>query len=133
MLRFFAFLNNYRNFNANKVNEFLDDYLKTVNEDEAFECEKMQTEFLSMLDFVEQYFPKGFRQGKDYAKTTTRIKFESLSVGIALVLREKNDIQPKFTEWLNSKNFKRYTSADGSSSRIKVIKRIEYVRDQLLG
>ena len=133
VLRFFAFLNNYRNFNANKVNEFLDDYLKTVNEDKTFERGKMQTEFLSMLDFVEQYFPKGFRQGKDYAKTTTRIKFESLSVGIALVLRQKKDVQPKFTEWLNSEDFKKCTSADGSSSKLKVIKRIEYVRDQLLG
>lgn len=133
VLRFFAFLNNYKNFNANKVNEFLDDYLKAVNEDKTFEREKMQTEFLSMLDFVEQYFPKGFRQGKYNAKTTTRIKFESLSVGVALGLREKNDVQPKSTEWLNSEDFKKCTSGDGSSSRLKVIKRIEYVRDQLLG
>ncbi len=133
VLRFFAFLNNYNKFNANKVNEFLDDYLKEVNEDnKTFNREKMQTEFLSMLDFVEQYFPKGFRQGKDHAKTTTRIKFESLFVGVALALREKKDIKPKSTKWLDSEDFKKYTSADGSSSRLKVIKRIEYVRDQLL-
>lgn len=133
VLRFFAFLNNYKNFNANKVNEFLDDYLKEVNEDKTFDSEKMQAQFLSMLDFVEKYFPKGFRQGKDYAKTTTRIKFESLSVGIALALKEKKDIKPKSTKWLDSEDFKKYASGDGSSSRLKVVKRIEYVRDQLLG
>lgn len=133
VLRFFAFLNNYNNFHGNKVNEFLDEYLKTVNEDEKFDREKMQIEFLSMLYFVEQYFPKGFRQGKDYNKTTTRIKFESLSIGVALALREKNNLIPKSTNWINSQEFKKNTSADGSSSRLKVIKRIEYVRDQLLG
>ncbi|RUR78298.1 DUF262 domain-containing protein [Chlorogloeopsis fritschii PCC 9212] len=133
VLRFFAFLNNYNNFNANKVNEFLDEYLKTANENNTCEHEKMQTEFLLMLDFVEQYFPKGFRQGKDYAKTTTRIKFESLSVGVALALREKRDLKPQTTNWVNSDEFKKLADGNGSSSRLRVIKRIEYVRSQLLG
>jgi uncharacterized protein with ParB-like and HNH nuclease domain len=52
VLRFFAFLNNYQNFNANKINDFLDDYLKKVNEDKGFDRKKMQAEFLSMLNFV---------------------------------------------------------------------------------
>lgn len=133
ILRFFSFLNNYKSFKANKINEFLDEYLKSVNEeDKAFNREQMQEEFISMIAFVDKYFPHGFRQGRDYAKTTTRIKFESLSVGVALALRTKNNIVPKTTEWLDSKDFKKYTSGDGSSSRLKVIKRIEYVRDQLL-
>ncbi|WP_193197877.1 DUF262 domain-containing protein [Nostoc sp. MG11] len=133
VLRFFAFLNKYKHFNANKINEFLDEYLKEVNEDKTLESEKMQMEFLSMLDFVEQYFPQGFRQGKDYAKTTTRIKFESLSVGISLALRRNVNITLNSVELLNSKEFKEYTKYDASSSRTKVIRRIEYVRDQLLG
>jgi len=86
-----------------------------------------------MLDFVGKYFPIGFRQGKNYTKTTTRIKFESLAVGVALALREKENTIPKSKSWLNSEEFKKLTSGDGSSSRLKVIKRIEYVRDQLLG
>lgn len=135
VLRFFAFLNKYEYFNPSKVTikEFLDEYLKQLNNQEMLNSVTMSTEFESMLDFVEQYFPKGFRQGKNYAKTTTRIKFDSLSVGIALGLREKKDVQPKSTEWLNSEDFKKCTSGDGSSSKLKVTKRIEYVRDQLLG
>jgi Protein of unknown function DUF262 len=133
VLRFFAFLNNYNNFNSKNINDFLSSYLKEVNEDNNFEREKMENEFTSMLDFVEKHFPSGFRQGKNLNKTTTRIKFESLSVGVALALRTNNNIIPKSTAWINSEEFKKNTSADGSTSKVKVIKRIEYVRNQLLG
>ncbi len=86
-----------------------------------------------MIYFIEQYFPQGFRQGKNYDKTTTRIKFESLSVGVALALREQSDLKLQSTQWFNSVEFKEFTSGDGNSSKLKVIKRIEYVRDQILG
>jgi len=134
VLRFFAFLNNYKNFNPSKVNinEFLDNYLKQTNEDKTCDSEKMRNEFETMLDFVEQYFPKGFRQGKYYDKTTTRIKFESLAVGIALALRKNPDIKPKSTAWIKSKDFHDYTKSDASTSNKKVIRRIEYVRDKIL-
>ncbi|MEM7717143.1 MAG: DUF262 domain-containing protein [Cyanobacteria bacterium P01_A01_bin.68] len=132
VLRFFAYLNNYKHFNASKINKFLDEYLKTVNEDDNFNAEKMRDEFLLMLDFIEKYFPKGFRQGRNFIKTTTRIKYESLSVGVALALRKKVDVIPSSTDWINSDEFKKMTSADGNSSRVKVIKRIEYVRDKIL-
>ncbi len=133
VLRFFAFLNKYEKFNANQINEFLDEYLNSGNNDSDFDGKKMQTEFLSMVNFIEQYFPNGFRDERNLKKTTTRIKFESLSVGVALALRQKSDVIPKSTDWIKSKEFKKITSADGSSSRVKVIKRIEYVRDKILG
>jgi hypothetical protein len=131
VLRFFAFLNNYKNY-GREVHPFLDEYLKIRNEETSFEREQMRTEFLSMLDFVEKYLANGFRTGKNLNKTTTRIKFESIAVGIALALRENQSIEPKTTEWLNSKEFKDYTKSDGSSSKNKVIRRIEYVRDNIL-
>lgn len=129
VLRFFAFLNNYKDFS--KVNQFLDDYLTNLNQNDSLALDKMQNEFELMIDFVDEHFPKGFRQGKNYNRTTTRIKFESLAVGIALAL-EKKDLIPKSTEWINSDEFKNYTKSDASSSKNKVIRRIEYVRDQLL-
>ena len=131
VLRFFAFLNNYQKFNS-KINIFLDEYLKQVNEDPKFDREKMRAEFESMLNFVEKYFPQGFRQGKNGARTTTRIKFESLAVGVALALRKNSNLEPKSTELLNSKQFKDLTKSDASSSKNKVVLRIEYVRDRLL-
>jgi uncharacterized protein with ParB-like and HNH nuclease domain len=132
VLRFFAFLNNYQKFNS-KINIFLDEYLKQVNADPKFDREKMRAEFESMLNFVEKYFPQGFRQGKNGARTTTRIKFESLAVGVALALRETSNLEPKSTELLNSQQFKDLTKSDASSSKNKVVLRIEYVRDRLLG
>jgi hypothetical protein len=131
VLRFFAFLNNYTNF-GREVHPFLDEYLDQGNKDKNLDCEKMRMEFQLMLDFVGKYFPNAFRTGKNSDKTATRIKFESIAVGIALALRKNNSIQPKSTEWLNAKEFKEYTKSDGSSSKNKVIRRIEYVRDQLL-
>ena len=59
--------------------------------------------------------------------------FEAIAVGSALALREKPKIKPTGIEWLESKAFKDLTTSDASNSRPKVIKRIEYVRDKLLG
>ena len=130
VLRFFAYLNNYQNFER-QVNEFLNDYLKQHNNDNL-DRKKMTQEFQSMLDFVEKYFPNGFAKGKTH-RTTPRIRFEAISVGVALALREDPNLKPASMEWLDSKEFKEYTTSDASNSRPKVIRRVEYVRDQLLG
>jgi hypothetical protein len=133
VLRFFAFLNNYQNFVGNKINEFLDEYLDSVNKDNHFDGDKMRDEFLSMLDFIEKYFPQGFCQkNKNGFKTTTRIKYESLSVGAALALRKKANVIPSSTDWIKSDEFKENTNGKGSSSQLRVVKRIEYVRDKIL-
>ncbi len=130
VLRFFAYLNNYQNFDR-RVNEFLNDYLKAHNH-ERLDREGMTNEFQSMLDFVEKHFPNGFSKGKGYTRTP-RIRFEAIAVGVALALRKNRDVEPKSMKWLNSDKFKEYTTSDASNSRPKVIRRIEYVRDQLLG
>lgn len=131
VLRFFGFLNNYNNF-PRKVNNFLDKYLEDTNKDANADYKKMREEFESMLDFIEKYFPNGFRQGKNLSRTTTRIKFESLAVGVALALRENNELEPKSIHWINSKEFTEFTKSDASSSKNKVSRRVEYVRDQLI-
>lgn len=130
VLRFFAYLNNYKNFQR-QVNTFLNDYLEKHNR-EGFDGDKMRAEFQSMLDFVGTHFPNGFRKAKGH-NTTHRIRFEAISVGVALALRANSELQPKSMKWLDSKEFKEYTTSDASNSRPKVIRRIEYVRDQLLG
>ncbi len=129
VLRFFAYLNNYKNFEG-QVDKFINEYIQEVNN--HFNHEEMETEFESMLSFVENYFPHGFRKDIKHA-IIPRIRFEALSVGTALALREKNDLEPSSMAWLDSPEFKEYTTSDSSNSRSKVIRRIEYVRDQLLG
>jgi len=132
VLRFFAFLNNYQNFNKN-IKQFLDDYLEEMNEADPETLENMKTEFDAMIDFVERYFPTGFRQGKKKDRTTTRIKFESLAVGTALALRQRKNVQPESLDFLESEKFRKYTTSNASSSKNKVILRLEYVRDRILG
>lgn len=138
VLRFFAFLNNYQNYGdfENKVHEFLDESLKEENKSELVKINTMRNEFYSMLAFIEKYIPNSlhiYRKTKDCYEPTTRIKFESITVGIALALRENPSLVPKSTAFLDSDDFKKLTKSDASSSQNKVIRRIEYVRDQLLG
>jgi len=129
VLRFFAYLNNYEKFER-RVDQFLNNYLKQHNNSKIDQA-SMRSEFLQMLEFVDKYFPNGFIKSKGHVKTP-RIRFEAISVGVALALRKKKDLKPKTIEWLDSSEFKEYTTSDASNSRPKVIKRIEYVRDQLL-
>ncbi len=136
VLRFFAFLNNYNNYSGRKVHEFLDDYLEQENKSDSLDIDAMQNEFSSMLNFMEKYFPDAlhiYRKTKQRYEPTTRIKFESITVGVALALRENSELIPKSTSFLDSQEFKDCTKSDGSSSQNKVIRRIEYVRDRLLG
>ena len=140
ILRFFAFLNNYddhyQHFTPQNITDFLDQYLDKANQSDSEQMKKMENEFNQMLHFVETYFPHGFcQENKKGKKPVTRIKFESLSVGIALALREKPNLQPtsKALSLLNSKEYSDYTKGDGSSSKKKVIRRIEYVKSRLLG
>lgn len=130
ILRFFAYLNNYNNF-GRKVNEFLNEYLE-VHNNSSINKDDLRSTFHTMLDFVDQYFPNGFSKSKGHVRTP-RIRFEAISVGVALALKEKSDLVPKPISWLDSAEFKEYTTSDASNSKPKVIRRIEYVRDQLLG
>ncbi|EKD11137.1 DUF262 domain-containing protein [Limnospira platensis] len=138
VLRFFAFLEKYKSFSG-KIHDFLDDYLKEKNEqlkqsqNSTAELERMRHEFMSMLSVIETYFPESLRTGKHKIRPITRIKFESICVGVALALREQKDLVPKSTDFLKSQDFNEYTKSDASSSGNKVSRRIEYVRDQVLG
>jgi Protein of unknown function DUF262 len=129
VLRFFAYLHNYKNFDR-QVNTFLNDYLKSKNKSQV-DLDIFRKEFYMMLDFVGEYFPNGFSKARGHVRTP-RIRFEAISVGVALALKQKNDLIPKSIDWLESEEFKEYTTSDASNSRPKVVKRIEYVRDNLL-
>lgn len=140
VLRFFSFLNNYENkykkFNSREIHKFLDNYLSNENQSDSLDTKAMSNDFFSMLDFVKMYLPHAlhiYRKTKKCYEPVTRIKFESITVGVALALRKNSKLIPNSTSFLDSEDFKDFTKGDGSSSQKKVIRRIEYVRDQLLG
>jgi Protein of unknown function DUF262 len=131
VLRFFAYSEDYQNF-VHNVGDFLDDYTKVKKQ--SFDPDQMAEEFENMLDFVDVHFPYGFRKSSNHT-STPRVRFEAISVGVNLALKEKQKLIPTkpVTEWLNSKEFAEYTTSDAANNKSKVLRRIEYVRDQLLG
>lgn len=132
VLRYFAYLNNYHGFQKS-VDDFLTDYLKSKNGNFTdADKQTMLDEFIRMLNFVSQHFPNGFK--RTGYKTVPRIRFEAIAVGISLALREKPDLAPgDIDQWLDSAEFIKHTRSDASNSRPKLVNRINYVRDNLLG
>ncbi len=131
ILRFFAYLENYKNFD-HSVKDFLNEYLKDRKDitDEAIE--KLKSEFDRTMRFVDQNLSIGFKKTAN-AKSTPRVRFESLAVGIALALREDPTLSPDgIDSWLFSDEFKEMTTSDGANSRPRVIRRIEFVKEKLL-
>ena len=128
VIRFFAFLDHYQDF-THRVDSFLDEYIE--NTKDSFDQSKMKAEFDSMLSFVKQYFPNGFAKTAK-AKSTPRVRFEAISVGVALALREKPDLVPSSMEWLESIEFLKHTTTHASNSPARVSGRILYVKEKLL-
>lgn len=128
LLRFFAYSNDYLLFD-HAVQSFLDKFL--VSNQDSFIEEVYRNEFERVLSFVEKHFPYGFAKTKT-AITTPRVRFEAISVGVALALRKNPALTVTNVEWLSSKEFKELTTSDASNNQGKLKQRVEYVRDQLL-
>lgn len=129
LLRFFAYTDRYQEF-KHSVDPFLNQYIKDMNEKDIDEI-ALESQFESMLDIAEK-LPNGFKKNSNN-KSVPRIRFESLSVGIALALKEKSAIDTSDLSWLDSDEFAAHTKSDASNSRPKLINRIHFVRDNLLG
>lgn len=128
IVRFFAYLNKYKEFD-HSVEDFLNEYVISVKD--TFVESEMKADFISMLEFVKMYFPNGCKKSKG-AKSTPRVRFEAISIGVALALKIKPDLVPVSMEWLESEEFKTHTTTHSSNSPSRVSGRIEYVRDKLM-
>lgn len=130
VLRFFAYSERYQEFD-HRVHVFVTQYMENKKDD--FDGEVMKRDFHAVLNFVEKYFPFGFRKVEN-AKSTPRVRFEAIAVGVHLAIKqEPNLVPPPVKGWIDSEEFKDHTRSDASNDRLKIIKRIEYVRDHLLG
>lgn len=130
--RFYALSNNYQNF-VHSVKGFMDEYIINAKEnfDEVKETE-LKTEFVNTLNFVQTNFPNGFKKSET-AKSIPRVRFEAIAVGVNLALRENPNLIITDIKWLESNEFKKWTTSDAANSKSKVVGRIEFVRDCLLG
>lgn len=142
--RFFAYVNTsstpdgrfpgYRD----RPKKFLYDYLKTANaaaKDDPELIDAMRHEFQSMLDFVGRTFPHGFQKsGANHA--VPRVRFEAISIGSALALRERPrlEVRPDEIERrMRDRSFDRVVVSDGANVRAKLEGRIDLVRNILVG
>lgn len=130
ILRFFAYKDSYQDF-KHDVAIFLNSFLEDMNENEFIEDEYID-EFNKMVQFVNTYFPHGFRKDETN-QSIARVRFEAISVGVFLVLQENPSLESPDMEWLNSEGFKIQTTSDASNNPNRLQNRIEFVRDGLLG
>ena len=132
--RFFAYTNNYQSF-EHGARDFLDDFVESHKND--FDKLTYETEFDTMLNFVDKYFPNGFRRNVN-GKFVPRARFEAIAVGVALALREKSDLTPAVpTDWSDistekGERFKFHTTTHASNNKSRVVGRIDYVKNMLL-
>ncbi len=130
VLRFFAYAYNYESFEHSVV-DFLTDFMTEMNEKTDFA--PYINDFETMLTFAERLLKNGFRRTAS-ASTTPRVRFETLSVGIHLALKQNPELTlPNDLTWLDSDEMAEFTRSDASNSKPKVKARIEFVRDKLLG
>lgn len=128
VLRFFAYSEGYLHF-KHEVKAFLDEFMRL--KDDGFDRKNYEISFQQMITFVENHFPYGFRKTEG-AKSTPRVRFEAISVGVNLALQIKPDLVPTHMEWLESEEFKYHTTTHASNSSTRLKDRIEFVRDSLL-
>ncbi len=120
-LRFFAYSNSYLKFKHDVAN-FLDDYLK--NNNKGFNRVDLLHDFNMVMNFAQNHLSPPFfaRKGRDNA--TPRVRFEALSVGIYLALKQNPNLNPTDFSWIDSVEFKKHTTTDASNNQGKLKARI---------
>lgn len=117
--------------------KFLFDYLRSANDKAEIEpglTDEMKEEFFKVLDFVENTFPYGFRKPSG-GQTIPRVRFEAISVGSALSLREEPDLhvtKEEIERRMDAAGFNKVVVSDGANVRGKLEKRIDLVKEILL-
>lgn len=135
--RFFAYgdgLESYRD----SPSRFIFEYTRKMNgqftEDEEL-ADVYRRRFLRMLEFVKKAFPNGFRKLSN-PNTTPRARFEAIAIGSDQALQQNPGIfnqVPDTSPWLDSKEFGEITTSDAANVKSKLQKRIDYVKQALLG
>ena len=95
---------------------------------------RLRKAWSDMIEFMESTLPLGFRKSKG-SSATPRVRFEAIAVGTALAIKEDPTLPGRagLPNDLSSAEFRDLTTSDAANNRSRVLNRIEYVRDRLLG
>lgn len=125
VLRFFAFLQNYRDF-EHSVLDFLNSYMAAANQ--QMPSPAILAIFGHTFDFLATELPDGIIRAK---RITPFNLFEAIAVGTALVVQSSgNPRSGVLAGLLNDEELRQLTSG-GTNRKKMVIGRIEFVRDRL--
>lgn len=127
VLRFFAFLNNYSNFDHSVV-EFLNNYMMETSKSNSFDYAANETLFKAVFDSL-AVLQSGISRKQ---KTTPVNLFEGVAVGAAVAYQQKQPLNMEaIEEWMVSDELRVFTTG-ATNTKAKVKGRIEYCRDKFL-
>lgn len=129
ILRFFAYSEKYQEF-KHSVFSFLDAFLVEKNKN-GFDAELYELQFYRVLDYVEENLPNGFRK-TGMSKSTPRVRFEAISIGVNLALIENPSLMNKGSYFVETAEFNTQVTSHASNSGPRLRGRIEYVKNELL-
>ncbi|WP_404341914.1 DUF262 domain-containing protein [Vreelandella venusta] len=129
ILRFFAYSERYQEF-KHSVFTFLDEYLIDKNRN-GFDKSEYEAQFRNVLNYVERNLVFGFAKTQN-SKTTPRVRFEAIAIGINLALKESPDLKDKGNGFTETSEFKEHVTSHASNSGPRLRGRIEYVKNYLL-
>jgi hypothetical protein len=135
--RFFAYSDGLEGY-KDRPSEFLFKYAKKMNA--AFDADPQLSQayrqrFVDLIAFVGATFPNGFRRTAN-GKATPRARFEAISLGSFLALQVNPHIRqqvPVVTGWIDGKDFSDIAGGDGANAIGRLQRRMNFVRDKLLG
>jgi len=131
VLRFFAYSEKRDKYEGH-VAPFIEKYIKDKKDIFSDSMKKeMQESFNKMLKFVKINFENGFAKSNN-AKSTPRVRFEAISVGVDLALKENPALDKVNIDWLESSEFKTHTRSDAANNKSKLIGRTDYVKNKIL-
>lgn len=137
ILRFFAFVDSYPDFNTHYrgIGTILDEYMLNMNQTfNDSERDKKKMQFDNMLSFVNKCINHGFC--KRPGQGVSRVFFEAISVGTHLALQENPNLSVSNINagsWLSDKNFNALVSGKYKThTPEKMRQRIDFVKNKLL-
>jgi hypothetical protein len=124
VLRFFAFLNNYKNFDHSVV-DFLNNYM--ANSVKNFNYLNGRAIFTKTFEQLSR-LPNGITRGR--SSTTSINLFEGVAVGAALAILDGNHLNLKGAqEWMDSDELRVFTTG-ATNTKNKVVNRIELCKEK---
>lgn len=91
--------------------------------------------FLRTIKFINKNFPWGFKKTEN-SKTTPRNRFEAIAIGSYAALIEDDNVFDKDLNvecWIDGEGFRQVATSGAANVRSKILARIEFVKNKLLG